>query len=138
MTNIERRLTELEFYITIQLIYNIKRDADFLITMLEGLRFLANFDIEKVIYYANKFNLDIMWRPYQGEIIGMLYKHSKMPMNAICDALEISRPTGYKLANKYLEEPYNIQPKVPESDIHHLYNVVLAYNNLRKGIKNNV
>ena len=137
MTELERRVIELEFYITIQLIYSLKRDADFLVAMLEGLRFIANFDMEKIIYYANKFNLDIMWKPYQGELIGVLFKHSKIPMNALCKALDISRPTGYKLANTYLQEPYDVIPKVPEEDIYDLQNVVKAYKYIRSEIKNN-
>ena len=137
-TDSERRIIELEFYITIQLIYNIKKDADFLVTLLEGLRFIVPFDIEKVIYYANKFNLDLLWRPYHGEVIGVLFKHSKIPMQDICKALDVSRPTGYKLANNYLNEPFDTPPRVPPEDLKDLYNVVLAYNNLRKGMKTNV
>ena len=138
MTDNERRIVELEFYITIQLIYNIKKDADFLITMLEGLRFIVHFDIEKVIEYANKFNLDPLWRPYHGEVIGVLFKHSKISMQDICKALEVSRPTGYKLASNFLNEPYASPPRVPKEDIQDLYNVVSAYNLLRKGMKANV
>ena len=137
MTALERRVIELEFYITIQLIYSIKRDANFLVALLEGLRFIFNFDMEKIIYYANKFNLDPIWKPYQGELVGVLFKYSKIPMNALCKALDISRPTGYKLANTYLKEPYDIPPKVPEEDIKDLHNVVKAYQFIRSAIKNN-
>lgn len=138
MTAIERRKRELEFYITIQLIYNIKRDADFLVALLEGLRFIVDFDMEKVIYYANKFNLDVTWKPYQGEVVGVLYKYSKVPMNALCKALDISRPTGYKLASTYLTDAYPVIPKVPVEDLYELQNVVKAYNIMRGVIKNNV
>lgn len=137
MTTVERRKTELEFYIVIQLIYNIKRDADFLVTLLEGLRFIVDFNIEKVVYYANKFNLDIMWKPYQGEVVGILYKYSKLPMNAICKALDISRPTGYKLANEYIQDTYPVIPKVPVEDIFDLQNVIKAYNTMKGVLKNN-
>lgn len=131
MTNVERRTKELEFYYTIQHIYSIKRDADFLVAMLEGLHFIVNFDVGKVIYYVNKFNLNPTWQPYKGEVVGMLYKYSKIPMNTVCDALDISRTTGYKLANTYIKDEYITQPKVPEEDLHHLTNVIKAYQQLR-------
>lgn len=138
MTNIERRVTELEFYVTIQLIYSIKRNADFLVAMLEGLHFIVDFDVGKVIHYTNKFNLDITWQPYKGEVVGVLYKYSKIPMNAVCTALDISRATGYKLANTYLQDPYESPALVPECDIQDLQNVITAYQTLRSAIKNNV
>ena len=131
MKSIERRTIELEFYVVLQLIYAIKKDADFLVSMLESLHFLVNFNIEKVIYYTNKFNLDVLWQPYKGEVIGVLYKYSKLPMNSVCTALDISRTTGYKLANTYLNDPYESQPLVPEKDIQELKNVVEAYKQLR-------
>lgn len=138
MTKIERRVIELEFYITIQLLYNIKRNADFLVAMLEGLRFIVDFDVEKIVYYVNQFNLNNVWRPYKGEILGVLYKYSKMPISTICTALGMSRTTGYKLADTYLKDPYDIQPKVPEEDLIDLQNVIKAYKELRSVIKNNV
>jgi len=137
MTDVQRRTIELEFYTVIQLIYSIKRDADFLVTMLEGLRFIVNFNVEKIIHYANQFNLDILWQPYRGEVMGLLYKYSDIPMNAICSALDISRATGYKLANTYLNDPYETPPKVPVEDIQDLKNVIEAYKILRRSIRNN-
>lgn len=137
MSEIQRRKIELEFYITIQLIYSIKRDADFLVTMLEGLRFIVDFNIEKIINYANRFNLDITWQPYKGEVVGLLYKYSDIPMNAICSALDISRATGYKLANTYIKDPYETPPRVPQEDLQDLQNVTEAYQILRGAIRNN-
>lgn len=138
MTNTERRVKELEFYYTIQHIYSIKRDADFLVTMLEGLHFIVDFNVEKVVHYVNKFNLNPTWQPYKGEVIGVLYKYSKIPMNAVCAALDVSRTTGYKMANKYLSDEYIMQPKVPEEDLQHLINVIEAYQQLRSVLKANV
>jgi hypothetical protein len=106
--------------------------------MLEGLRFIVDFDVEKIIYYVNQFNLNNVWRPYKGEILGVLYKYSKMPISTICTALGMSRTTGYKLADTYLKDPYDIQPKVPEEDLIDLQNVIKAYKELRSVIKNNV
>lgn len=134
MTNSERRTIELEFYLILQWIYNIKHNADFLVTMLEGLRFLVNFDINKVVHYANKFNLNVTWQPYKGEVVGMLYKYSNIPMNAICSALGISRVTGYRLADEFNKDPYETPPKVPEKDLTDLHNVILAYKKLRSAI----
>lgn len=138
MTDVERRTKELEFYYTIQHIYSIKHNADFLVTMLEGLHFIVDFDVGKVIHYVNKFNLNTMWQPYKGEVVGMLYKYSKIPMNSVCAALDISRTTGYKLANTYIADEYIIQPKVPEEDLKHLINVTKAYQQLRSVLKSNV
>jgi hypothetical protein len=137
MTEKEMRVTELEFYTTLQLLYSIKRDANFLVTMLEGLRFIVPFNMETVIKYANKFNLDILWQPYQGELLGVLYSYSKFPVNALCKAAGISRPTGYTLIKKYLEDPYISRPKVPKEDIQDLKNVVDAYIIFRKEIRDN-
>ena len=63
MTNNEHRAIELQFYCVIQLLYEIKRDANFLVAMLEGLHFIVDFDVEKIIDYANKFNHDLTWQP---------------------------------------------------------------------------
>lgn len=137
MTNNEHRAIELEFYCIIQLIYNIQRNANFLVAMLEGLHFIADFDVEKVIHYANKFNLDILWKPYQGEVVGILYKYSDLPMNAVCKAMQISRVTGYKLAEDFLKNPTETIPKVPKSDLPDLKAVVTAYKIMRGKIKSN-
>jgi hypothetical protein len=137
MTNKDIRVIELEFYTTIQLLYSIKKDANFLVAMLEGLRFIVPFNMENVIKYANKFNLDILWQPYQGELLGVLYSHSDFPVNALCKAAGISRPTGYTLIKKYLEDPYISTPKVPTTDIQDLKNVVDAYKILHKEMRKN-
>ena len=52
MTNNEHRAIELQFYCVVQLLYEIKRDANFLVSMLEGLHFVVDFDVEKIIDYA--------------------------------------------------------------------------------------
>lgn len=137
MTNNEHRTIELEFYCTLQLIYSIEKNANFLITMLEGLRFIVNFNIEKVIDYANKFNYDITWKPYQGEVVGLLYKYSDIPMNAICKAMQISRVTGYKLAETFIKDPIETIPKVPTADLKDLQAVVTAYKIMRERIRKN-
>lgn len=137
MTNNERRTIELEFYCTIQLIYCIERNANFLVTMLEGLHFIVPFNIEKVIDYANKFNWDIEWKPYQGEVAGILFKYSDIPMNAVCKALRISRPTGYKLANDYIKDTPDSIPKVPIKDLEDLKAVIKAYKIMRERFKSN-
>lgn len=137
MTDKDRRIIELQFYTVIQLLYTIKHDANFLVAMLEGLRFIVPFNIELVIQYANKFNLDPTWTPYKGELLGALYKYSKFPVNALCKSVNVSRPTGYKLIDKYVAEPYLTPPKVPKEYIEDLHNVVKAYNIFRKGVKDN-
>lgn len=137
MTNNEHRAIELEFYCIIQLIYSIERNANFLVAMLEGLHFIANFDVEKIIHYANKFNLDVLWKPYQGEVVGILYKYSDLPMNAVCKAMHISRVTGYKLAEAFLKDPIETIPKVPKADLVHLQAVTKAYKTMRGKIKSN-
>lgn len=137
MTNNERRTIELEFYCVIQLIFNIKKDANFLVSMLESLHFIVDFDIEKIVEYANKFNWDIKWKPYQGEVIGILFKYSDLPMNAVCTALQVSRPTGYKLANRYIKDPFESIPKVPSADLKDLKAVVQAYKIMRERIRTN-
>ena len=137
MTEKEMRITELEFYAVLQLLYAIKKDANFLVTMLESLRFIVPFNMETIIKYANKFNLDILWQPYQGELLGVLYTHSKFPVNALCKAAGISRPTGYSLIRKHLEDPYISKPKVPKEDIQDLKNVADAYKLFTKEVKNN-
>lgn len=137
MTSTERRAIELEFYCIIQLIYSIKRDANFLISMLESLHFIVDFNVEKVINYANRFNLDVVWTPYQGEVVGLLYKYSDLPMNAVCKAMQISRVTGYKLADDYLKDPPDAIPKVPAEDIRHLKAVIQAYKIMKGEIKRN-
>lgn len=137
MTNNEHRAVELEFYCTIQLIYSIEKNANFLVAMLEGLHFIADFDVEKVIHYANKFNLDILWKPYQGEVVGILYKYSDLPMNAVCKAMQISRVTGYKLAEEFIRNPIETIPKVPKSDLPELKAVITAYKTMRGKIKSN-
>lgn len=134
MTNLERRVIELEFFITIQRIYLIKKDMNFLTQFLVMLQTIEPFDIKKVVHYANRFNIDILWYPYEGEIVGVLYKYSKIPFNIICKTVNISRPTGYKLAQKYLEDPIEVLPKVPIEDIHNLKNVVKAFNTVKEGI----
>ena len=137
MTSTERRAIELEFYCIIQLIYSIKRDANFLISMLESLHFIVDFNVEKVINYANRFNLDVVWTPYQGEVVGLLYKYSDLPMNAVCKAMQISRVTGYKLADDYLKDPPDSIPKVPAEDIRHLKAVIQAYKIMKGEVKRN-
>ena len=137
MTNNEHRAIELEFYCIIQLIYSIERNANFLISMLEGLHFIVDFNVEKIIHYANKFNLDIMWKPYQGEVVGLLYKYSNLPMNAVCKAMQISRVTGYKLVENFLEDPTETIPKVPKADLTDLQAVIKAYKIMRGRIKHN-
>lgn len=137
MTNNEHRAIEAEFYCIIQLIYNIKKDANFLVTILEGLHFIVNFNVEKIINYANKFNLDVLWRPYQGEVVGLLFKYSDLPMNAVCKALNISRPTGYKLAETFINDPTDTVPKVPKADLPELQAVISAYKIMRERIKSN-
>lgn len=137
MTNNEHRAIELEFYCIIQLLYNIKKNANFLVSMLEGLHFITDFNVEKVIHYANKFNLDILWKPYQGEVVGILYKYSDLPMNAVCKAMQISRVTGYKLAEDFIKNPTETIPKVPMSDLPDLKAVVTAYKIMRERIRNN-
>lgn len=137
MTNNEHRAIELEFYCIIQLIYSIERNANFLVSMLEGLHFIVNFNVEKVIDYANKFNLDVMWKPYQGEVIGLLYKHSDLPMNAVCKAMQVSRVTGYKLVEDFLKDPTETIPKVPKADLPELQAVITAYKTMRGRIKHN-
>lgn len=137
MTNNEHRAIELEFYCIIQLIYSIERNANFLISVLEGLHFIVDFNVEKIIDYANKFNLDIMWKPYQGEVVGLLYKYSDLPMNAVCKAMQISRVTGYKLVENFLEDPTETIPKVPKADLTDLQAVIKAYKIMRGRIKHN-
>lgn len=137
MTNNEHRAIELEFYCIIQLIYSIERNANFLVSMLEGLHFIVNFNVEKIIDYANKFNLDIMWKPYQGEVIGLLYKYSDLPMNAVCKAMQVSRVTGYKLVEDFLKDPTETIPKVPKADLAELQAVITAYKIMRGRIKHN-
>ena len=137
MTNEKRRAIELEFYCIIQLIYSIEKNANFLMCMLEGLHFIADFNVEKIINYANKFNINPTWYPYQGEVVGMLYKHSDLPMNAVCKAMQISRVTGYKLASEYLKDPPEPIPKIPIEDIPDVQAVVTAYKILKGTIKNN-
>lgn len=137
MTNNEHRAIEVEFYCVIQLLFNIKKDANFLVAMLEGLHFIVNFNVEKVVHYANKFNLDILWRPYQGEVVGLLFKYSDLPMNAVCKALNISRPTGYKLAETFLNDPTDTNPKVPKADLPELQAVISAYKIMRERIRSN-
>ena len=137
MTNNEHRAIELEFYCIIQLIYSIERNANFLVSMLEGLHFIVNFNVEKVIDYANEFNLDVMWKPYQGEVIGLLYKHSDLPMNAVCKAMQVSRVTGYKLVEDFLKDPTETIPKVPKADLPELQAVITAYKTMRGRIKHN-
>jgi hypothetical protein len=105
--------------------------------MLEGLHFIADFNVEKVIHYANKFNLDITWQPYQGEVVGILYKYSDLPMNAVCKAMQISRVTGYKLAEAFLKDPTETVPKVPKADLADLKAVTNAYKIMRGRIKHN-
>lgn len=137
MTNNEHRAIELEFYCIIQLIYNIEKNASFLIAMLEGLHFIVNFNVEKIIDYANKFNLDVLWKPYQGEVVGLLYKYSDLPMNALCKAMNISRVTGYKLAEEFIKNPSETIPKVPASDLPELQAVITAYKTMRGRLKHN-
>lgn len=137
MTNNEHRAIEVEFYCVIQLIFSIKKDANFLVSMLEGLHFIVNFNVEKVIYYANKFNLDMIWKPYRGEVIGLLYKYSDLPMNAVCKAMNISRVSGYKLANQFIKDPTETKPKVPQKDLPELQAVISAYKIMRERIKSN-
>ena len=137
MTNNEHRAIELEFYCIIQLIYSIERNANFLVSMLEGLHFIVNFNVEKIIDYANKFNLDVMWKPYQGEVIGLLYKYSDLPMNAVCKAMQVSRVTGYKLVEDFLKDPTETIPKVPKADLPELQAVITAYKIMRGRIKHN-
>lgn len=137
MTTNEHRAIELEFYCIIQLIYRIQKDANFLVSMLEGLRFIVPFDVEKIVNYANKFNWDVTWRPYQGEVVGILFKYSTLPMNAVCSALQISRPTGYRLADKYISDPIAPIVKVPAKDLADLKAVVNAYKTLSERMKNN-
>lgn len=137
MTNNEHRAIELEFYCIIQLIFSIERNANFLVAMLEGLHFIADFNVEKVVHYANKFNLDILWKPYQGEVVGILYKYSDLPMNAVCKAMQISRVTGYKLAEDFLKDPTETIPKVPKADLPDLKAVVTAYKTLREKVRSN-
>lgn len=137
MTNNEHRAIELEFYCIIQLIYSIERNANFLVSMLEGLHFIVNFNVEKIIDYANKFNLDITWQPYQGEVIGLLYKYSDLPMNAVCKAMQVSRVTGYKLVEDFLKDPTETIPKVPKADLAELQAVITAYKIMRGRIKHN-
>lgn len=137
MTNNEHRAIELEFYCIIQLIYSIERNANFLVSILEGLHFIVNFNVEKIIDYANKFNLDVMWKPYQGEVIGLLYKYSDLPMNAVCKAMQVSRVTGYKLVEDFLKDPTETIPKVPKADLPELQAVVTAYKTMRGRIKHN-
>lgn len=137
MTNNEHRAIELEFYCIIQLIYSIERNANFLVSILEGLHFIVPFDVEKIIHYANKFNLDVIWRPYQGEVVGLLYKYSDLPMNAVCKAMQISRVTGYKLAEEFVHNPTESIPKVPKEDLPELKAVITAYKTMRGRIKHN-
>ena len=137
MTNNEHRAIELEFYCIIQLIYSIERNANFLVSMLEGLHFIVNFNVVKIIDYANKFNLDVMWKPYQGEVIGLLYKYSDLPMNAVCKAMQVSRVTGYKLVEDFLKDPTETIPKVPKADLPELQAVITAYKTMRGRIKHN-
>lgn len=137
MTNNEHRAIELEFYCIIQLIYCIEKNASFLVAMLEGLHFIVNFNVEKIIHYANKFNLDILWKPYQGEVVGLLYKYSDLPMNAVCKAMNISRVTGYKLAEEFIKNPSETIPKVPTSDLPELQAVITAYKTMRGRLKHN-
>ena len=54
MTNNEHRAIELEFYCIIQLIYNIQRNANFLVAMLEGLHFIADSDEHYYPYDHNR------------------------------------------------------------------------------------
>ena len=137
MTNNERRAIELEFYCIIQLIFSIERDANFLVSMLESLHFVVDFNVEKIIKYANKFNLDIMWKPYQGEVVGLLYKYSDLPMNAVCKAMQISRVTGYKLAEAFIKDPTETPPKIPKADLPDLQSVIKAYKILRERVRSN-
>lgn len=137
MTNNEHRAIELEFYCIIQLIFSIEKNANFLVAMLEGLHFIADFNVEKVINYANKFNLDILWKPYQGEVVSILYKYSDLPMNAVCKAMQISRVTGYKLVEDYIQNPIETIPKVPKADLIDLQAVIKAYKIMRGKIKHN-
>ena len=137
MTNNEHRAIELQFYCIIQLLYEIKRDANFLVAMLEGLHFIVDFDVEKIIDYANKFNHDLTWKPYQGEVIGLLAQQTNTPMNALCKAMGVSRTTGYKLAEEFMADPTETIPKVPPDDLPQLQAVIQAYNILRNKVRNN-
>ena len=134
MTNLQQRIIELEFYVRIQQLYNIAKNVDFLVTMLEGLRFVVDFNLETVVKYTNKFCLDQTWKPYKGEVIGILFKYSKIPMQDICKALNVSRPTGYKLVEDYNKDPYTLSAKVPDSELIELIDMLDAYNNLKRGI----
>jgi hypothetical protein len=58
-------------------------------------------------------------------------------MNAVCKAMQISRVTGYKLADDFLKDPTETIPKVPKADLPDLKAVVTAYKTMRGKIKSN-